>query len=112
MTMTRSSARPRRKNMATATSTLDVRTNDYPASDGKPRAETDWHRILMNVLIETLTPFYAAVADVYVSGNLLIFYERGNRRRHVAPDVFVVKGVAKHKRKNYLVWHEHQGPQV
>src|SRR5262249_34883048 len=46
------------------------------------------------------------------SGNLLLFYERGNKRRHVSPDVFVVKGVPKRDRPNYLLWEEGKGPQV
>ena len=49
---------------------------------------------------------------MYVSGNLLVFYELGNRRRHVAPDVFVVRGVAKHDRPNYLIWQEGKPPGV
>jgi Uma2 family endonuclease len=87
-------------------------TNDYPTSDGKPMAETDWHRDLMAALIATLQFFYAGQPRVYVSGNLLLFYERGNRRRHVSPDVFVVRGVGNHKRPNYLLWEEGRGPEV
>jgi hypothetical protein len=34
-------------------------TNDYPSSDGKPLAETDWHRDLMMLQIEVLRAFYA-----------------------------------------------------
>jgi Uma2 family endonuclease len=83
-----------------------ARRNDYPTSDGRPMAETDWHRDLMNALIETLKTYYEASPSVYVSGNLLLFYERGNRRRHVSPDVFVVRGVAKYDRPNYLLWEE------
>jgi hypothetical protein len=49
---------------------------------------------------------------VYVSGNLLLFFEKGNKRRHLAPDVFVVKGVPKQKRLNYLMWEEGKGPDV
>lgn len=79
---------------------------DYPTSDGKPMAQTDWHRDLMMVLIQTLSDYYAAEPLVYVSGNLLVFYEPGNRRRHLSPDVFVVKGVGKHQRPNYLIWEE------
>jgi len=86
--------------------------SDYPTSDGRPMAETDWHRILMTVLIETLEARYTKRKMVYVSGNLLIFYEQGNKRKHVAPDVFVVKGVKKHRRPNYLVWEEGKGPDV
>lgn len=80
--------------------------NDYPTSDGRPMAETDHHRKLMTTLIETLEEWFAADPDVYVSGNLLIFYEQGNKRRHVSPDVFAVRGVAKGLRPNYLMWEE------
>jgi Uma2 family endonuclease len=85
---------------------------DYPTSDGKPMAETDWHRDLMMALIQTLGAYYAAEPLVYVSGNLLVFYEPGNRRRHLSPDVFVVKGVGKHQRPNYLIWEEGKKPDV
>jgi Uma2 family endonuclease len=85
---------------------------DYPTSDGRPMVETDHHRILMNDLIQTLEAYYADEPMVYVSGNLLLFYEPGNRRRHISPDVFVVKGVPKHERLNYLVWEEGKGPDV
>jgi Uma2 family endonuclease len=75
-------------------------------------AETDPHRILMNTLIQTLEAYYADEPMVYVSGNLLLFYEPGNRRRHISPDVFVVKDVPKHARLNYLVWEEGKAPDV
>jgi Uma2 family endonuclease len=86
--------------------------NDYPTSDGRPMAETDWHRILMTALIQTLDGWYARDPMVYVSGNLLLFYVPGNKRRHVSPDVFVVKGVPKRRRPNYLVWGEGKGPDI
>ena len=57
-----------------------VRTNDYPTSDGKPMAETDHHRELMFDLIHTLQDYYAPEPRVYVSGNLLLFYEEGDIR--------------------------------
>ncbi len=82
---------------------------DYPTSDGRPMAETDLHRDLMFDLIRMLQRWFAADRMVYVSGNLLVYYEPGNRRRHLAPDVFVVKGVPNHKRDNYLIWHEAKG---
>lgn len=88
------------------------RTNDYPTADGRPMAETDWHRDLMMDLIQTLQAFYAHEDRVYISGNLLVFYARGDRRRHLSPDVFVVKGVAKHARGNYLIWEEGRGPDI
>jgi Uma2 family endonuclease len=89
-----------------------VPSNGYPTSDGKPMAETDLHRDLMLRVIDELRRHFAADPLVYVSGNLLVFYEEGDRRRHVAPDVFMVRGVPKHRRDNYLVWEEGRGPQV
>ena len=80
--------------------------NDYPTGDGKPMAETDVHRDLMLELIGTLKWHFREDPTVYVSGNLLVHYEKGNKRRHVAPDVFVVPGVGSHLRENYLVWEE------
>lgn len=91
--------------MATVPDVQDWR-NDYPTTDGKPMAETDWHRKLMTLLIQILEAYYAGQPLVYVSGNLLIFYVPGNKRRHISPDVFVVKGVLKHDRLNYLLWEE------
>src|SRR5262245_17691159 len=88
------------------------RGNGYPTSDGKPMAETDIHRDLMQELIQTLKAYYAEQDRVYVSGNLLLFYEKGNKRKHVSPDVFVVKGVEKGDRENYLLWEEGHPPQV
>jgi len=86
--------------------------NDYPTSDGKPMAETDDHRIIVFDAINQLMRRYAAEANTYVSGNLLLFYEEGNKRRHVSPDVFVVFGVKNGRRPNYLMREEGKGPDV
>src|SRR5262245_7153567 len=75
-------------------------------------AETDFHRKLLTALVDTLDDWFAADPNVYVSGNLLLFYEEGNRRRHVSPDVFVVFGATKQDRLNYLLWEEGRGPNV
>jgi Uma2 family endonuclease len=98
--------------MATVSESALRKTLPYPTSDGKPMAETDWHRILMIDLIQTLENWFADYPKVYVSGNLLMFYVPGDRRRHLSPDVFVVKGVPKHKRLYYLVWEEKKGPDI
>jgi Uma2 family endonuclease len=99
--------------MATAPRiTRPVWDNGYPTTDRKPMAETDTHRKLMTALIETLDDYFADQPRVYVSGNLLLFYEKGDKRKHVSPDVFVVRGVPKRVRPNYLVWQEGKAPQV
>ena len=80
---------------------------DYPSGDGRPMAETPLHRMNMTDVIAMLEERFAAEDDVYVSGNMLMYYVPGNRHRHLSPDVFFVRGVPKNKpRKYYLVWEE------
>jgi Uma2 family endonuclease len=98
--------------MATIRESTTREELDYPTSDGRPMAETDLHRILMNYLIQVLDYYYRDQPKVYISGNLLVCYEPGNRRRHVSPDVFVVKEVEKKLRRNYLIWQEGKPPDV
>lgn len=85
---------------------------DYPTGDGKPMAETSVHRDAMIDLIQTLQARYADDPMAYVSGNMLMFYEEGNRRRHLAPDVFLVLGIPDVERHNYLLWEEGKGPDL
>jgi len=75
-------------------------------------AETDWHRDIMFALIKVLQSFFAGNPNVYVSGNLLLYYVQGNKRRHISPDVFVVKGAAKHPRPYYLLWEVKKSPNL
>lgn len=83
---------------------------EYPYSDGKPMAESDLHRDEMNYLIRALDRWYRATPDVYVAGNLFLYYVPGDRKAVAAPDVFLVKGVPKGKRKSFLLWKEGRGP--
>ena len=82
----------------------------YPESDGEPMAETDVHRDLMTDSIQTLKHHYRNENDVYVSGNLFMYYEKGEPRKCVSPDVFVVFGVEKKRRRTYLTWEEGRTP--
>ena len=83
---------------------------EYPSSDGKPLAENDAQLAAILYGVSALRVRYAGRPDVYVSGDLLIYYEEGNPRRSVAPDVFVVFGVPHRMRMNYKVWEEGKGP--
>src|SRR4051794_13385860 len=82
----------------------------YPESDGQPMAESDLHRKEMTYLIEALTEHFRRADEVYVAGNLFFYYKKGDPRSVVAPDLFVVKGVAKRDRKVYKLWEEHRSP--
>ena len=83
---------------------------DYPSSDGKPLAENDLQRHAILYACGALCLRYQDHPDVYVSGDLLIYYEEGNRKVSVAPDAFVVFGVEDHPRTSYKMWEEGKGP--
>ena len=89
---------------------ISAPTPFYPSSDGKPMAETDWHRKLLMALIQIIEHHFREHDDVYVSGDLLIYYKMGDNTKSVAPDVFVVQGVAKKQRGTYLTWEESRTP--
>src|ERR671938_136149 len=85
----------------------------YPDSDGNPMTETPRHRKNMTNVIETLEAWFADDPQVYVSGNMFVYYVPGDRLRHVSPDVFVVRGVPKTpERRRYLTWEEHKAPDL
>ena len=79
----------------------------YPASDGKPLAETPKHRDAIYELIIGLQDWFAADPQVYVSGKMFLYFVEGEPRLNVSPDVMVVRGVAKDRnRPTYKTWEE------
>ena len=79
---------------------------EYPDEDGKPIAEGDIQRKYMLYATDVLGIYFQSRLDVYVSGNLFIYYEQGNPESVVAPDVFVVFGVDNKDRRSYKTWEE------
>jgi Uma2 family endonuclease len=97
--------------MATIPRQRRTREIEYPSGDGKPMAETELHLDEMIDTIQTLRDHFGAQPKVYVGGNLLLYYEEGNPRKHVAPDVLLALNVPKEPpRDYYLVWKEGKAP--
>jgi Uma2 family endonuclease len=82
----------------------------YPSSDGLPMAESDFQRKPLIYAVQALEVYFQERTDVYVWGNLFIYYEEGNPQAVVAPDVFVVLGVAPYDRPSYMLWRESKAP--
>ena len=84
----------------------------YPCSDGRPMAETDLHGACMMYVTYALRRLFKrrGRADVYVGSNNFLYYERGNPRAVVSPDVYVVVGASAHLRDTYLLWNEPKEP--
>ncbi len=92
----------------------------YPESDGQPMAETEAHIDELIDLLQTLKDHFSDQDDVYVAGNMFVYYQQGNPQAVVAPDVFVVHGVPKlatrggapEKRRTYKLWEEGRAPSM
>jgi Uma2 family endonuclease len=79
---------------------------EYPESDGQPIGETDFHITATLLLLQMLRDHFESNPQVYVASDLMFYYEPGNPRAVKAPDILVVKGVGKHKRRVYKLWEE------
>jgi len=82
----------------------------YPTSDGKPMAETEKHVIQLAQLLGCLRTYFASSPDVYVSGNNMMYYEEGNPRKKVSPDIYITLGIPKRERRSYRIWVEGKTP--
>ena len=97
--------------MSTAPRQRQTREVIYPSADGKPMAETELHLHDMIESIQALEDRFDTQPNVYVCGNLLLYYEEGNPRKHVSPDVLLALSVPKKPpRDYYLVWKEGKAP--
>ena len=86
---------------------LDI---DYPCSDGVAMSESDFQaRALINAR-HFLGTHFQERRDVYVSGNILIFYEERNLSLTVSPDILVAFGVERRRRRSYRTWEEGKAP--
>ena len=67
---------------------------ELPTEDGIP-LETNWHRMQMNLLIESVHYHWREREDYFTGGNMFIYFsvEQVRNRDYRGPDFFVVKGV-------------------
>ncbi|MFW9262049.1 Uma2 family endonuclease [Nostoc sp. CALU 546] len=85
---------------------IPVTPIEYPDEDGKPMTEGDIQFSYLAYAINALKIYFQNHPDVYVAGNLFIYYEKGYPESVVAPDVFVVFGVENRDRPSYKTWEE------
>ena len=78
----------------------------YPESDGEPMAETPKHQQVMIDCMDVLRNHFRGFSDVYIAGNMFLYYEEGNPRKSVSPDVFMVRGVSKQELRTYKTWEQ------
>ena len=85
----------------------------YPDSDGQPMADNTKQFRWIVVIKENLEILFAAVADVFIAGDLLWYPIEGDNKTRQAPDVMVAFGRPKGDRGSYKQWEEDNiAPQV
>ena len=83
----------------------------YPSSDGEPMAESEQQYIPMTETVAEMRHWFRDRPDVYVIGDMLVYYRMNRTDIRVAPDIFVVFGVtSRHPRDSWLVWREGKAP--
>jgi len=83
----------------------------YPESDSQPMGETEIHRDEIIYLIEAFKRRFVDAADVYVGGNLFLYFRQGDPAAVLCPDLMVVQGVPKKPRRRiFKLWEEGEAP--
>jgi Uma2 family endonuclease len=84
----------------------------YPETNENIMPENDFHFTVIANLVILLRQFLLNNKNSYVFGDLMFYYEEGNPRKFVAPDVMVCFGIDKTPRKTYKLWTEKVVPSV
>ena len=84
---------------------------EFPPTDlesDEPPLESDLHRRQIDLLIRLLEYWYRDRPDVYICGNLTVYYneEQLKSRDFRGPDIFAVLDTEKKDRKSWVVWNE------
>lgn len=84
----------------------------YPSEIVDEMGETAIHFKLISLFYNLLEAFFAARNDVAIGANLMIYFDEGNSKRWLAPDVFVCFGVENKLRRTFKTWEEGVFPQI
>ena len=98
-----------RKTTTQTVADYDDLTIVYPEEDDEPL--TDFQYIPLTYAVAALRARYADREDIYVGGNMLLYYRMNLPQFSVAPDVFMVDGArGNHKRRSWFTWREDAAP--
>ena len=79
---------------------------EYPASDGRPVAETPLHHARLADARHALTQRFKSRPGVYVGPNMLVYDRQGDPTQSLSPDLFVAFGVEERERDVYKLWED------
>ncbi len=84
----------------------------YPDTDESIMPEGILHFLLSVNLISMLLAFFADRQDVKVFGNCMLYYEEGNRRKVISPDLMICFGLQETPKRVYKLWETNIVPSV
>ena len=81
---------------------------EYP--EGRWTAPSVWHGDAVRLAATALANHFRERSDVLVAMELRLYYQRGNNKVWLRPDVQVVFGVSRGNRTSYRIWEEGKAP--
>ncbi len=79
----------------------------YPCEDDEPMSATGFHGVQINTFYDQLSRYFDIDEQIYIGVDSFIYYSEGDITKSVAPDVYVVPGVAKDpERRSFYTWSE------
>ena len=88
----------------------DLPDIEYPYSDGVAMSESDFQAWAIINARHFLGTHFRDRPDVYVSGNIFVYFNRANLSEKVSPDILVAFGVERRRRRSYRTWEEGKAP--
>ena len=81
---------------------------EYP--EGRWIAQSVWHGDAVRQATDALVSHFSERKDVLVAMELVVYYQRGNNKARLQPDLQVVFGVGRGNRGSFRVWEEGKAP--
>ena len=76
-------------------------------------SDNDWQFTALTNTVSALRVRYQDRPDVYVAGDMLVYYRMNDNRTRVAPDVYVVFGASgNHRRRSWIISREGKPPDL
>ena len=74
-------------------------------------AENDWQFVALTYTVSALRVYFRERTDVYIAGDMFVYYRKNDPSYCVAPDVYVVIGAnGNQRRHSWFVWREGKAP--
>ncbi len=88
----------------------DIDTAHYPDSDGHFLPDNPLQANAIVDVRSSLKQHFSTIDNVVLEGDMFIYFEKGNPRESIAPDVFVVRNHDLGQRRVYKLWEEGKPP--